>query len=421
MKTIRILDISSYIRIPPSSGGAKRILLPFMHMKETDGIEVCLLFHSESPEFTKKAVDFLENAPAIIRVEGVTRKYSMTESICKPDNICQDVWNVIDKPLLDKAIEMVHQISYDIIQIEHSQMAWMVPKLKQESPHSKIVLDLHNVEYLLYERWQKYETESYEEHARLHHLYELMRSWEEKTWPWFDAAISVSPVESMIFQSVTNNPSVWDVATGGGVDLATYHSDKQQPKDIDLLYIGTMEWYPNAHGMKWFIEEVLPLVRLKHPNVTLYIAGFGKPDLKLRKLAEADNHIYFLGEVADDVSLFRRSKVFLVPLFIGAGARVKIPTALACELPIVSTTIGAEGLTYENDKEILIRDDARSFADAICSLLEDDDLRDMIGKNARKLTEKKYSVQKCVQELVKIYSQIVNNTNNTESYKKRIF
>ena len=120
------------------------------------------------------------------------------------------------------------------------------------------------------------------------------------------------------------------------------------------------------------------------------------------------------------MSLFRRSKVFLVPLFIGAGARVKIPTALACELPIVSTTIGAEGLTCENDKEILIRDDACSFADAICSLLEDGDLRDMIGKNARRLAEKKYSIQKCIQKLVNIYSQLANNANAAESFKNQI-
>lgn len=406
MERIRILDISSYLRIPPISGGAKRILLPYMLMTGEEGIDVCLLFHSQSDEFTRKASEYLRDSPAILRVEGVTSTYDMNESICKPESICEDVWSVIDRPLLDKALEMVGEVQYDIIQIEHSQMAWMVPLLKQASPKSRIVLDLHNVEYLLFQRWFPYETDNYEQRQRIERKYWQMRHWEEKTWPWFDAAISVSPVESEVFRKATDGTDVWDVATGGGVDVMSYRPQDTVPKDIDMLYLGTMEWYPNAHGMKWFIRKVLPLILEKNPNATLYIAGFGRPDGELQNIAEQEPHIHFLGEVEDDAELFNRTKVFIVPLFIGAGARVKIPTAWACGLPIVSTTIGAEGLRYTEGKDIFICDQEQGFADTIVNLLEDPALRKTVGENARRLAETVYSAQTCVCQVSEIYYKL---------------
>lgn len=411
-QSVYMLDISYYLRVPAFSGGALRILQPLMKMKDEDNVKVDLLFASPSEEFTTKVRQYVEDYPAIMSAVGVCFPYDINESIACPEDLSKDVWRTINKPLLQRALDMISQIDYDVIQIEHSQMTWIAPILKWKCPMAKIVLDLHNVEYLLYERWLQYERESdlYQESYK---KYQLLREWELRSWPWVDAALSVSPVESEIFTKATGNNLVWDVPTGGGVDLEKYmpaHPNRKKP--YDLLYLGTMEWFPNSHGMKWFIQEVFPRVLKRIPNVNLQIVGFGKPDDHLVALSKQRKNITFWGEQRDDVAFFHKSKVFIVPLFIGAGARVKIPTAWASQIPIVSTTIGAEGLKYTPRKDILIADDPEAFAQAVINLLENQKIANEIAHNAYNLATREYSSEVCVKQLVNIYHQLAEMRHN---------
>lgn len=414
-KLVYMLDISYYLRVPAFSGGALRILQPLMKIKDDDGVRVDLLFASPNDAFTAKVQQYVEACPAIMSVVGVCFPYDINESVACPEDLSKDVWQTISKPLVEKALDMLSQIDYDIIQLEHSQMTWLAPILKWKCPKAQIVLDLHNVEYLLYKRWLKYET-SIDAYREIEEKYRLLRDWEMRSWPWVDAALSVSPIESEIFTAATNNKLVWDVPTGGGVNLEKYApSNPNREKPYDLLYLGTMEWFPNSHGMIWFIQEVFPKVLKRLPNTNLHIVGFGKPNDQLMALAKQGINITFWGEQKDDVAFFQKSKVFIVPLFIAAGARVKILTAWASQIPIVSTTVGAEGLNYTREQDILIADEPEAFAQAVVRLLETPRVADEIACNAYHLVETEYSSEVCVSRLVDIYhrlAEINSNTNN---------
>lgn len=405
MKKIRILMISSYMIVPPTSGGAQRMVRPLMRFRQEDRIEIDLLFTAYG-ENIQKSVEYLGKYPCIKSVSGIQPGIDLSDERSMPEGFCSDVWKTMGMEIKDQAVRMVQKKFYDIIQIEHSMMAWIVPFLKQESPESKFVLDLHNAEYRVYENWLPYAT--VDEYKGICQKYERLYAWETMCWKWFDAAFTVSPVETKLFQKVTGCKDVYEVPTGGGIDPAEYEpKDAERLKPYDLLYIGTMEWYPNAHGLLWFIKQVLPKVTEKRPETKLHIVGFGEAHGELVKAVKGHPNIMFWGQQEDDKWFFHGAKVFVVPLFIGAGARVKIPTAWASHVPVASTVFAPEGLEAVNGENICMADDPCQYAENILRLLDDAAFHKKIVDGAFKTLKRKYSCDVCVEKLKEAYREIV--------------
>ncbi len=405
-KQINILDLTYYLICPPISGGALRMIAPFTKMDKTADLSVDFLFSTYSEEHAQSCKDYLEKIPVINSATGVVVPMYNWFTDGMPSNISPDVFTTVSPELRDKAVEMVQAKFYDVIQIEHSQLSWIVPYLRMASPKSKIVLDLHNAEYLIFKRWLPYASEM--DYDWVKNKYETMYKWEQRVWNWFDAAFTVSSIESQLFTDATGNDKTFWVPTGGGIDPNKYAPKEDNERTVDLLYLGTMSWFPNAQGLLWFLDEIFPLILEKRPNTTLHIAGFGDPNSDLCKRAIAHPNIEFLGQVEDDVACFHRSKVFIVPLWIGAGARVKIPTAMAAKIPMVSTTLGAEGAKAVHGENMLLADTPKDFAECVLKLLEDEEYAKQIADNAFTTMCENYSQQYCADLLVDAYHEIAS-------------
>lgn len=401
---IRILDISSYMITPPTSGGAQRIVRPMTRLLPEDGIEVDMLYTAYG-EAIESSREFLEQYSCINQAVGVKPLIDLSDERAMPDGFCPDVWRTMGMELKDAAVRMVQKKFYDIIQIEHSMMAWILPFLKEISPESKFVLDIHNAEYRVYEKWIRYAR--IDERKKIQKQYETLYAWEMMVWKWFDAAFTVSPVETELFRKATGCGRVYEVPTGGGIDPTEYApTDESRMKPYDILYMGTMEWYPNAQGLLWFIDKVLPKVVAKRPETKLHIVGYGKPDGELVKIANEHPSVMFWGQQADDKWFFHGAKVFIVPLFIGAGARVKVPTAWASKVPVASTVFGPEGLNAVDGENICMTDDPDVYAENILRLLEDDEYAKRIAENAYATLKSEYSCDVCVNKLKEAYCEI---------------
>ena len=151
-------------------------------------------------------------------------------------------------------------------------------------------------------------------------------------------------------------------------------TDELQPvlrgKTADhIVHIGTMYWHPNIDGIMWFLENVFPIIREKRPETTFDIIG-ARPPLNLLNYAKSNPEINVTGYVVDPTPFLQKAAVMVVPLRAGGGMRVKILNALAQGLPIVSTTLGSEGILVENGKHLLIADEPADFADATFKVLE---------------------------------------------------
>lgn len=313
------------------------------------------------------------------------------------------MWETISGELVTYLRKLVRATTYDIILIEHSQMAWIAPILRQISPKSKLVLDAHNLEYRIYETWLPYASAVDRDQIRTR--FELLKNWEHQAWPWFDAILTVSTEEQKILQDYGVNRT-YLIPTGGGIDPEKYAPKYDHIHPMDILYIGSMNWYPNIHGLVWFIKNVYPIIQEKRPGTGFNIVGTGIPSTELFTVIESNPNIKFWGFQKDDVSFFHNSKVFIVPLWIGAGARVKVITAWASKIPVVSTKFGAEGSNSEHGKNIMLEDEPQKFADAIIKILDNPQFGDYLAENAFDTFYNSYTTEHCADLLISAYKEI---------------
>jgi glycosyltransferase involved in cell wall biosynthesis len=173
-----------------------------------------------------------------------------------------------------------------------------------------------------------------------------------------------------------------------GVDLPYFERPTGAALEHDLVFVGSMDWMPNIDGVRWFLDEVFPLIQAKKPGCRLAIVG-RQPPASL--VAEQNAHIIVTGTVPDVRPFLWHAPVSIVPLRIGGGTRLKIFEAMAAGTAVVSTTIGAEGLPVTHGETIRIADSAPEFAAECIELLENREACDRLAANALHLLRAKFS------------------------------
>lgn len=140
----------------------------------------------------------------------------------------------------------------------------------------------------------------------------------------------------------------------------------------EILFLGSFQWRPNAHGILWFMDEILPLLKRRDPHCLVRIVGSGISRSLYRKFMNRGLRVH--GDVPDVLPYLQNARLLFVPLKIGGGTRIKIMEAWASGLPVVSTTTGADGLEYRQGVDILTADDPKEFAHSIHRILESHNL-----------------------------------------------
>jgi sugar transferase (PEP-CTERM/EpsH1 system associated) len=169
-----------------------------------------------------------------------------------------------------------------------------------------------------------------------------------------------------------------------------------------VLSLATMFYPPNIEGVGWFARAVFPRIRQAHPATRFLIVG-SRPPASIRRLATADSGIVVTGYVADLEPLLRQSAVLVAPLHAGSGMRVKILEAFARGIPVVSTTIGAEGIAVQPGEHLLIADDPADFAAAVSRLLARPSEAARLAAAGRRLVEQRYDWRTALRGLDRIY------------------
>ena len=221
--------------------------------------------------------------------------------------------------------------------------------------------------------------------------------------PKFDAVTCTSDIDAAVFQRHCTEDVIEIIPNG--VDVAHYQPNFSAEAPAHLIYIGSMDWYPNEDAVSFFADEVLPKIHAEVPDVKFSIVG-GNPSARVQKLAEKEG-IVVTGRVPEIKPYFAEATVFVVPLRIGSGTRLKILEALAMGKAIVSTSVGAEGLDLKDGEEIFIADESTAFADAVTRLLTDPTLRRRIGENGRARVERDYDWRSIGEKLHTLYESLI--------------
>jgi len=283
---------------------------------------------------------------------------------------------------LRRAVEtLIRDQNYDVIVCDFLAAAPNMPDMRRS------VLFQHNVETTICERHVA-QARSWLKRGFYAMQASKMRAYEARICQAAQFVIAVSSTDADRIKSMFQVDRVLSVPTG--VDVDFYRRNLETPITADLIFSGSMDWLANVDAMEYFLREVFPLIRQKRPETTITIAG-RSPAASLVKAAEEAGNVTVTGTVPDIRPYLWSARVSIIPLRIGGGTRLKVYECMAAGLPIVSTTIGAEGLDYMPGKDLLLADTPAEFAEACLRLLDDSAARKQMASNAQQMVEERFS------------------------------
>ena len=379
----RILFLAQLLPYPPVCGGTIRSYNTLKRLCASH--DVTLLTFARKPEDRGHA-QFLERICSEVWTVPMRRSPSAN---CRwaARSLARRSSFIIDRdftPKMQNAVDAILRERWlDLIYVDHLQMSQYV-RGKRACVR---VLDEHNVEWRIIRRIAETERRGlWKLFASIE--WPKLRDYELAVCEEFDAVCTVSEGDKTTLLS-ENRRIVNVTSIPIGVDAKEFHPVALDPDSKTILSVATMSWPPNEDAALYFCSQVYPLVKKRVPEARLILAG-SSPTPAVRRL-KADPSISVPGFVEDIHKLAGGAAVFIVPLRCGSGMRVKILNAMAMGLPVVSTSVGREGIEATHGRNILVADDPDTFAWHVARLLRNPEERVRLGAAGRELALQKYS------------------------------
>lgn len=380
---MKILWISPFFLHPTNRGGQIRTLGTLKELHKRHQIDFCALNPASNVE-----------GPALSS-EYCTRHFAVDH-----DPVPRNSWRMIphllggifsslplavsrykSANLKNLILKRLAEDQYDSIVCDFLACAPNLPEM------ARVVLFQHNVETTIWQRHAEQAT-SPVRRAFFNLQASRMAAYERDTCRQSRFTIAVSAVDAERLRAEFGVERVASVLTG--VDVDSLKPPISAAPVGDLIFSGSMDWLPNVDAMEYFLRDIFPLILRERPGTTLTIAG-RSPDARVVRAAAGVDGVTVTGSVPDMRPFLWGSKISIIPLRIGGGTRLKVYESMAAGVPLVSTTIGAEGLAYTPGQDLVLADSPEAFARECLRLLSDADLRGAIATSARKLVTENFS------------------------------
>jgi glycosyltransferase involved in cell wall biosynthesis len=306
------------------------------------------------------------------------------------------------KDMACKLAEILKHEHFDIVHIESIYMTPYVDVIRKNSS-AKIVVRMHNIEHQIWERLASNESNPFMKF--LYHVNEKqLRKVEDSILNKVDGYMTISEPDYQYFEKTA--PEIPGVVIPFGIDMDNYEleDDFIASDKPSLCHIGSMNWSPNIEGIEWFLDDVWPLIHEAHPDLEFTVAGHGTPDHLMQR---KDANVTFVGTVPDANEFMLDHELMIVPLLSGSGIRVKIVEAMALGRVVITTSVGAEGLSVENGKHLFIADTPEEFLSVINKCIQTPDLCTIISENARGFISLHHNNELITDKLLDFYHQIL--------------
>jgi polysaccharide biosynthesis protein PslH len=275
------------------------------------------------------------------------------------------------------------------------------------------VLFQHNVESMIWERHATVATHPVKR-AYMRTQWQRMLRHERVECTRFDQVVAVSPEDATVFRDQFGVRNVSHVPTG--VDTEYFRPSGAVTKaPHEIVFTGSMDWMPNEDAIRWFVADILPRIRARVPDVSLTIVG-RNPPAAVRALGDSESSITVTGSVPDVRPYIERAALFIVPIRIGGGTRLKIFEAMAMERPVVSTTIGAEGLPVRDGVDAVLADSPEAFADAVIRLLLEPERAAAIGQAAAAVVRAEYGWDRVAERFAEICAGVAARSQHSTGH-----
>ncbi|MBN1218397.1 MAG: glycosyltransferase [Anaerolineae bacterium] len=399
---MHILLLTPQRPYPPHQGTTLR---NFNLVKElTRRHTVCLLTflepdqHPGNPGPLPDLCKWIEMIPVPQRSTSLRLRQMLTTS--RPDMS----WRLWSPDFEERLAWHLRRESFDVVEIEGIEMTPYLPTIAAAQPRPLIIYDAHNAEWILQKRAFLADIKNparWPAAAYSWVQWHRLRRYEADLLHRVDHTIAMSAPDKVVLRDVA--PDAPMTVVPNGVDLNLFGQFKGTPIHHDLVFTGKMDFRPNIDAALWFGRQVLPLIQAKRPHTTFAIVG-QRPHPRLDGLRHNPN-IVITGYVDDITPYLAGATVYVVPLRVGGGTRLKILEAMAMRKAIVATTVGAEGFPVVNGQELLLADEPEDFAREVLDLLDNPARRMRLGAAGESFARANYGWDRLVPQLERVYQQ----------------
>ncbi len=402
---MRLLILTPTLPYPLHQGGAIRNY-GIIHSLHAAGHDITLLsFHNGNPTVQStplvKLCSRIETIPFPARSTlQRLRDLMLTQ---QPD-LAQ---RLKSKPFSQRLCTLLEEQQFDVVQFEGLEMARFLPIVRQYQPNTHLVYDAHNAEFALQEVIYQVDKKNLRRFPAVvysHTQSQRIARFEHRVCQQVDAVVAVSEEDANALRPFQPDGRVTVVSNG--IFAEDYENDDGQldlGKHV-LTFTGKMDYRPNIDAVLWFSEAIFPLIRQQVPDAHLYIVG-QKPHSRLEVLRDNIN-IELTGWVPKVRPFLHATDVYVAPLRMGSGTRLKILEAMAAGCAVVATELAAAGLPAEAQRGLIIANTEKDMAAQVVSLLKDPERSRALGQAAREYIRQNYDWSLLIPHLLQVYREM---------------
>ena len=397
---MRVLQICNKPPFPPKDGGClamRNISCGLI----TNEIDLSILTIETDKHPFDKEEDIPERYQGLLKIESVYVDTSLNLVDAFSNLITSDSYNVSRFFTPDMDIHLTNILKkqkFDVIHLESLFVTPYIATIRRLSK-AKIVLRSHNLEYMIWERLAK-KSGNPAKKIYLNVLAKQLKKYELNTLKHVDGIVSISSEDGDKYKKV--NPEAKIINIPFGIDLEEYEPGKELKNNV-FFHLGSLSWKPNLEGVLWFLKNIWPTFYDKNPDTTFLLAGREIP----QSITEMNvPGVEIVGEVDNAKEFILNSGTMVVPLRAAGGIRVKIIEGMALGVPVISTTVGAEGINCKDNHNILIANEKKDFIKKMEACL-DSSFQKRIGNQARQLIVQEHDNQLLTQRLIWFYNELL--------------
>lgn len=394
---MRVLLLTQVLPYPPDSGPKVKTYYVLKYLAQHHDVTlVSFVRDIDKPEHIRHLESLCERVITV----PITRSKTRDLRFLGQSLVSGEPWMMLrdQRPEMHQALtDLAVTTHFDIVHADQLNMAQYALPFHS----SRKVLDLHNALWMLYKRLAETTAPTSPMKYILMRDWPLLKRYEGEMCRRFDAVTAVSEEDRTLLIEAGARPDITVIPIA--IDTGEQALDNRRPSGPHIVHIGTMYWPPNIDGITWFLDEIYPLIKQQVPDVRCTLIG-ARPPANLVERSRTDRTLTVTGYVDDPLPFLEDSSMMVVPLRAGGGMRVKILNALSQGIPMVSTTLGCEGIRLTNGQDILIADDPQTFARETVRLLTDAELNSAITRQGRSTVEQLYDYRQACRPLDAIYA-----------------
>lgn len=396
---MKILMVTPYVPYPPSSGGQIRTFNLLKYLSNNHEIYlVCLYKNEEEKQFEKflkpycKEIYLCQRSSKPWTLKNVFKTVFSLQPFLIVRNYSHQAKNIINKLLQIKKLDVIHAETF-----------YVMPHLPKTN--IPIILVEQTIEYKVYQHFLN----SLPFLIRVFLFFDILKLiyWERYYWKKANIVCPVSSYDEKIIKKIEPKIKTAIIPNGAGEEMIVKKLPKKNFENPILIFQGNFNWLQNTEAVKFLVEKIYPALKKNHPEIKLIISGQSANKIKkFIKNKEIEVINLSLNETNKVKNLYQKAHLFIAPIFGPGGTRLKILSAMASGLPVISTSTGVEGLNVKNNLHVLIANKKEDFVQKINQILKNQDQYYFLQKNAYKHVVNNFNWQNIAKKLEKVYQDI---------------